>query len=361
MFDVPWAVNGIILQLSPWQPFFEPAFTKLSIAAIFVQIHNLPVEFWDGESLETISALFGRLLKIDDFTLSLSRSKYAKICIEVDLAKLLKQGFWIGDKEHRVFVVVLYERLPTFSYKYGIVGHGSKNCSRRSSAGIEHSSPLLCDDLYGRQRQEVREGSVSMSEGMEAEFDLGPASIEGEGKAADELTPTDYGPWMLVTRRRGRGGVSGSQGSGSHEVHANPRDLGTRLPNVSKPVTTAACATRGGSSLRARGGMVSARGHVSGAHSTKTATFPEKELLLPSLETNTDPETLSALGKEKSMLADASLALVPKEASSLVPLPSPKASDLSDKLLQNSPPVVSKGKEKVILESLEPPGFSPIL
>ncbi|XP_039113739.1 uncharacterized protein LOC120249304 [Dioscorea cayenensis subsp. rotundata] len=120
MFEGPWAVNGIVLQLASWQPFFEPAFTKLSTATIWIQLHNLPIELWDGESLETISGLFGRLLKIDDFTLSLSRSKYARICVEIDLAKPLKQGFWIGDDEHRVFVVVLYERLPTFCYKCGI-------------------------------------------------------------------------------------------------------------------------------------------------------------------------------------------------------------------------------------------------
>lgn len=34
LIDGPWAVNGIILQLAPWQPFFEPTFTKLTIATI---------------------------------------------------------------------------------------------------------------------------------------------------------------------------------------------------------------------------------------------------------------------------------------------------------------------------------------
>lgn len=90
LFDAPWAMNDIILQLVPWQPFFEPVFTKLSIATIWVQLHNLPIEFWDGESLETISALFGRLLKIDEFTSILSRSKYDCACVEIDLAKALK-------------------------------------------------------------------------------------------------------------------------------------------------------------------------------------------------------------------------------------------------------------------------------
>lgn len=30
----PWHINGIILQLSPWQPFFEPAFAKLNTIVI---------------------------------------------------------------------------------------------------------------------------------------------------------------------------------------------------------------------------------------------------------------------------------------------------------------------------------------
>lgn len=170
MFEGPWAVNGIILQLAPWQPYFEPAFTKLSTAAVWIQLHNLPVEFWEGESLETVCSLFGKLLKIDDLTSSLSRSRFARICVEIDLAKPLKQGFWIGDDEHRVFVVVLYERLPTFCYKCGIVGHGTNNCSHQSLGNSEPTSPPHCTDSRGQQRQEVREGSESLSDGMEAEL-----------------------------------------------------------------------------------------------------------------------------------------------------------------------------------------------
>lgn len=90
LFDGPWTVNGIILQLALWQPHFEPVFTKLSTAALWVQLHNLPVEFGDGESLETISSFFGRLLNIDEFTSLLSRSKYTRLCVEIDLAKPLK-------------------------------------------------------------------------------------------------------------------------------------------------------------------------------------------------------------------------------------------------------------------------------
>lgn len=89
----PWTLNGLTLQLTPWQPFFEPVFAKLSIAAVWVQLHNLLAELWDGESLDTITAHLGNLLKVDELTISLSRSKFTRVCIETDLSKPLCQGF----------------------------------------------------------------------------------------------------------------------------------------------------------------------------------------------------------------------------------------------------------------------------
>lgn len=135
---VPW---GLTLQLAPWQPFFETTFAKLSSAAMWVQLHNLPIEMWDGETLETVTAHLGNLLKVDSLTASLSRSRFARVCIKIDLSKPLCHSFWVGDDSHRVFVVVLYERLPTFCYTCGVIGHGSRSCSHVSAAGDGLLSP----------------------------------------------------------------------------------------------------------------------------------------------------------------------------------------------------------------------------
>lgn len=96
---------------------------------IWVQFHNFSVECWDGKILETISSNFGRLITVDEFTSTLVRSKYARVCIEIDLSKPLCRGFWIGDDFHRVFVVVMYERLPIFCYNCGLIGHDNNACS----------------------------------------------------------------------------------------------------------------------------------------------------------------------------------------------------------------------------------------
>lgn len=59
LFNGPWAVNEIVLQLAPWQSFFEPVFIKLTIVDIWVQLHNLLVKFWNGDSLEIIASHLG--------------------------------------------------------------------------------------------------------------------------------------------------------------------------------------------------------------------------------------------------------------------------------------------------------------
>lgn len=42
------------------------------------------------------------------------RAHFVRVCLELDLSKPLKRGFWLEDEEIKVFVVRLYEKLPPF-------------------------------------------------------------------------------------------------------------------------------------------------------------------------------------------------------------------------------------------------------
>lgn len=86
-----------------------------------MKLHHLPIKYWEGEVLEIIGKQFGKLLKVDDHTEKLSRMKFARICVEIDLSRPLKRDFWIGDEGHRCILAVLYERLLVFYYKCGLV------------------------------------------------------------------------------------------------------------------------------------------------------------------------------------------------------------------------------------------------
>ena len=43
-------VNGMVLQLKQWKENFQAAFEKLEHAAVRIQLHHLPVEYWEGET-----------------------------------------------------------------------------------------------------------------------------------------------------------------------------------------------------------------------------------------------------------------------------------------------------------------------
>ncbi|XP_039140407.1 uncharacterized protein LOC120277614 [Dioscorea cayenensis subsp. rotundata] len=204
----PWTINVIILQLSPWRPYFEPTFTKLTTAAIWIQLHNLPIEFWSGDTLETITGHLGKLLKIDELTLSLTRTKYARICLELDLSKPLCKGFWLGDDLHRVFVVVQYECLPTFCYSCGVIGHGSSSCSRNPATG----KAKAFQPSRGSREKEVGAGARNSVLSSPASSDATPLASESTE------SESDFGPWLLVTHRRGH---SCSRGGGARTLNVD--------------------------------------------------------------------------------------------------------------------------------------------
>lgn len=114
LWDGPWSVAERIPQLSPWKESFQPAFERLSTAAIWVQIYHLLIELWGGDILELVASQFGRVHKMDDHTLNCSRAKFAKFCVEIDLEQPLKQGIWIKYGGYYVFVMVLYESCLCF-------------------------------------------------------------------------------------------------------------------------------------------------------------------------------------------------------------------------------------------------------
>lgn len=152
----PWTVDGLTLQFFPWQPCFEPSFIKLSRAVVRVQLHNLPVDFWEGETLETTTESFGKFLKVDEHTKSLEHTHFARLCLEIDLSKPLKWSFWLEDNDKKVFVVVLYEKLTMFCYNCGLVGYGVNSYSLRgkathgnASSGARPGNPRIGLSLEG--------------------------------------------------------------------------------------------------------------------------------------------------------------------------------------------------------------------
>lgn len=118
LFDGPWSVNGLVLQLFPWQLKFQPVTVKLSNVTIWVQIHHLPIEWWEDEMHEDIDGRIECVLKVDDQIVNINRARY-RLRVEIDLSVPLKRGFWFSEDDDKSSLLYNRNGSPSFTIGAG--------------------------------------------------------------------------------------------------------------------------------------------------------------------------------------------------------------------------------------------------
>lgn len=130
----------------------------------------------------------------------------------------LKRGFWLEDCDCKVFVVILCERLPTFCYLCGLVGHGANGCSRRPGGSPEDQ------DI-----KEATDGGIlpnllrSMPEGSQVRQIIVGPMVDSENTLVSN-DAQEFGSWMLVTRWRNKGRGRGARFSSTRGTHVHQGD-----------------------------------------------------------------------------------------------------------------------------------------
>ncbi|RYR20531.1 hypothetical protein Ahy_B03g065707 [Arachis hypogaea] len=123
----------------------------------------------------------GRTLKVDSNTTEVSRGKFAKICVEVELDKSLVSQYLINGIPHAVEYKELY--LVCFSYKR--VGHDRENCPEKK----KNASEAQNDNGKNTARNpEVEERDKNVNDKID------------KGKKVQWENDGGFCPWMLVQR-----------------------------------------------------------------------------------------------------------------------------------------------------------------
>lgn len=116
--------GGNFLTVRAWEPNFKPASAVYNMVAVWIRLQELPFEYYGPEVLKIISNAIGSVLRVDSNTTSEARGRFARICIYVNLDKLLTTSILLEG----VVQEVLYEGINTFCFSYGRVGHQREGC-----------------------------------------------------------------------------------------------------------------------------------------------------------------------------------------------------------------------------------------
>uniref|UniRef100_A0A7N0U2F8 Uncharacterized protein n=1 Tax=Kalanchoe fedtschenkoi TaxID=63787 RepID=A0A7N0U2F8_KALFE len=88
--------------------------------------------------LREIGRGFGRFMKVDEQTLSPANPAIARVCVEVDMARPLVQGLWVGSETHPKWVEVDYEGCLDYCGRRRRHGNTRADCHKSQNNHKHH-------------------------------------------------------------------------------------------------------------------------------------------------------------------------------------------------------------------------------
>ncbi|CAN1822231.1 hypothetical protein LINPERHAP1_LOCUS29902 [Linum perenne] len=95
----------------------------------WVRLPKLPIHYFNSLAVTRIGNCIGKTVRLDLATTVGACARYARVCVEVDLSKLLLGKYQLEDKTF----FVEYESLETICFSCGIYGHKLDVCVPLSS------------------------------------------------------------------------------------------------------------------------------------------------------------------------------------------------------------------------------------
>ena len=115
----PWLIHQHYITLRQWTPDFKPSEATTTHLKVWVDLLELPMEYYDNEVLLRIGAAIGRPVKIHPITERRERVRFSRLCVEIDLKRPFLSQIKIGQLQQQI------------QYK-GHVGHLQQDLSAQS-------------------------------------------------------------------------------------------------------------------------------------------------------------------------------------------------------------------------------------
>ncbi|XP_060968588.1 uncharacterized protein LOC133036113 [Cannabis sativa] len=133
----PWCIRGYTLALQDWSPRVDGLILFNSLR-VWVQVHNLPHEFYSNDNGLLLGGLVGKVLKLEmEEDKPASWSTFFKFLVEVDINKpLVSKCFFDLNSGVKQWLQMKYEKIGIFCYNCGWLDHQRRGCSLSSPVTV---------------------------------------------------------------------------------------------------------------------------------------------------------------------------------------------------------------------------------
>ncbi|XP_048498304.1 uncharacterized protein LOC125496775 [Beta vulgaris subsp. vulgaris] len=126
--DGPWFVMGSLVWVQAWQAGFKPSQATISQYPIWINLPELPLEFYHKEILHAVGNAIGNVIKIDAHSLTGDRKRFAAICVLMKADQPTPSKVWLGASCQEL----VFSESPWVCMVCQKVGHATKSCLKRS-------------------------------------------------------------------------------------------------------------------------------------------------------------------------------------------------------------------------------------
>ncbi|RVW40687.1 hypothetical protein CK203_101635 [Vitis vinifera] len=101
-FGGPWLIHQHYITLRQWTPDFKPSEAITTHLKVWVDLLELPMEYYDKEVLLRVGAAIGKPVKIHPITERRERVRFARLCVEIDLKSPFLSQIKIGQPQQQI-------------------------------------------------------------------------------------------------------------------------------------------------------------------------------------------------------------------------------------------------------------------
>ncbi|XP_027118292.2 uncharacterized protein [Coffea arabica] len=128
-----WQLGKYPMRVFRWTREFH-VLKESSLVPVWVDLPALPIHYFDKHSLFSIISPVGRPLFIDSATAAGTRPSLARVCVELDAAKVVIPRVWVAvEGESGFWQRIVPENMPPYCSYCSRLGHSHEQCKKNAT------------------------------------------------------------------------------------------------------------------------------------------------------------------------------------------------------------------------------------